>query len=202
MAADTFIASLSSRLAALESIFGRSQRVLHSPVPFYLGGDADILQFHDRSRNAIILCTHTMTGGWGSGQRPVEGREYEFVIAVPENSPLAPRSRGDGAIERGWAATLLNGYAKYSKDVELKPGDTSGPLPAAFGNCRQLLFWELTNAKHPFQYDGASYGLRLCLGITQPEADLLEHEDAASLVLRLRAAGHFPLTITGRESVA
>lgn len=68
---------------------------------FYLGGDATIIAYADYLAGQTVYCTSEMTGEWGSGQKPGPRGEFELVMVLPNESPLAPTSTEDGFVR--WA---------------------------------------------------------------------------------------------------
>lgn len=195
-----YVNVLKSRAAALVKVFGPIAGVLGSPIPIYLGGDVDIAYFKGASPGTIVLCSHGMSG-WESGQIEGERGQYELVMVIKEGGPLAPARVNGPVMSRGWAATLVNGVAKYSTEALLKPGETTGPLPAAFGGLESILFWELTSDRRPFVLSGVSHGLLLCIGITIEEREHASTHGASSLVSLLRKHSVFPMTDPDRKSV-
>lgn len=172
-----------------------------SPVPFYLGGDATILGYEEYLPDHTVFCTDEMSGAWGSGQKPGPSGEFELVMVLPRHSPLAPVRESDQLIKKGWLGVTLQGFAKYSTQAMLAPGEVAGPLPDAFSPHTHLLFVDLTAGKVKFGFGGRQYGLLLLMSISAPEQQFQAEHGAAALLKRLRQAGAYPASNPARKSV-
>lgn len=192
---------LEARTAALDSIFGKRSLYLISPIPYYLGGDAAIIGYEGYLRGYVVYCTSEMTGGWGSGQKPGPSGEFELVMVLPKESSLAPVRKMDKVIEKGWLGVTLHGFAKYSTEATLAPGEVAGPLPEAFAPHTHLLFVDLTAGKIKFGFSGRQYGLLLLMSINEAEHEFHAENGPAALLKKLRQAGAYPATDPSRKSV-
>lgn len=195
-----YAATLKQRTAALDAIFGKQALYMASPVPFYLGGDATVLAYEDYLPNHVVYSTNEMTGAWGSGQKPGPGGEFELVMVLPKGSALAPTRISGGVIKKGWLGVTLHGFARYSTQTTLIPGEVAGPLPDAFSPHTHLLFVDLMKDKAKFKFGGQQYGLLLLMSIYDSERQYHEEHGAAALIARLRQAGVFPATDPTRAS--
>lgn len=193
---------LQQRLAALDALFGKRSLYLASPVPFYLGGDATILGYDEYLPDHTVYCTSEMTGAWGSGQKTGPSGEFELVMALSRHSPLAPVRTSAQLIQKGWLGVTLHGFAKYSTQATLAPGEVAGPLPDAFAPHTHLLFVDLTAGKVKFGFGGRQYGLLLLISISTPEQQFQAQHGATALLKRLRQAGAFPVSDPTRKNVA
>lgn len=192
---------LKQRTAALDDLFGKRSLYLASPVPFYLGGDATILGYDEYLPDHTVYCTNEMTGDWGSGQKPGPSGEFEMVMVLPRHSPLAPVRTSDQLIQKGWLGVTLHGFAKYSMQAMLAPGEVAGPLPEAFSPHTHLLFVNLATGKVKFGFGGREYGLLLLISISTPEQEFQAQHGAPALLKRLRQAGAFPVSNPTRKNV-
>lgn len=192
---------LGRRIAALDAIFGKRALYIASPVPFYLGGDATIIAYADYLQGHTVYCTSEMTGNWGAGQKPGPIGEFELVMVLPNGSPLAPTSAEGGLIRKGWLGVTLHGFAKYSTQVTLAPGDLAGPLPDAFSPHTHLLLVDLTAGRVKFGFGDRQYGLVLLISISEPERKFHAEHGGAALLKLLRQAGTFPVTNPARRNV-
>lgn len=197
---DDYGKAITPRLAALERVFGKHAEYLVSPVPFYLGGDTTKVGFEDSHKGSVVYCTSEMTG-WDSGQQAGPNGNYELAIVVPKDSPLRP-SRKDGQVfTKGWMGVLLDALARLSTQARLVGGELAGPIEPAFAPMSYVLFVDLTNPKLPFEFGGESYGLLLCLLITESERKFVAEHGSDQLLKRLRAAKLFPVSSTTRRAV-
>src|SRR5215831_9514891 len=77
-----------ARIAALTPILGKpADRVLHAPVPMYLGGFADVLPF-PHYIPGMTYVTADLTGE-DVGQLPSSLGNYELMVCVREELPRA-----------------------------------------------------------------------------------------------------------------
>ena len=190
-----------SRRRALEAIFGSPLGILAQPIPFRAGGQhLDLAYVRDENRRTITVCTHNLTG-WESGQQRGPRGQFELVMVVRDPGPLAPDFKGEGLVAKGWVGVVLDAMGQHSCNALLQSGEVAGPLNEAFGSLQSLLFWELTSDRRPFEFDGGSYGLLLCIGITPEERDWAQSNGASKLVELLRTNKTFPLTDPSRDSV-
>lgn len=189
------------RTAALDAIFGRHALHFPSPVPFWLGGDATILAYEEYLLNQVVYVTSEMTGGCGTGQKPGQHGEFELVMVLPKGSRLAPTPTANGVVRKGWLGVTLHGFAKYSTQATIAPGDVAGPLPDAFLPHTHLIFIELNIDNPMFAFGGKQYGLMLLMSIHESERRFCEVHGATALTAKLRKAGVFPVTDPTRDSV-
>jgi hypothetical protein len=71
----------SARQTAFEGVFGPADdTVLHSPVPFYLDGAADVLVFR-KHNEGVVFVTADLIGDDRS--RPNSLGQYELMICTP-----------------------------------------------------------------------------------------------------------------------
>lgn len=176
-----------ARVASLATIFGKpGDMVFHAPIPFQLGGSADVLSFPDYVLGATYV-TAEMTGE-DVGQRPSSLGHYELMICVRKDLPKA--------------ADLVSKLARYTCDAELEAGQTMD-LGNYFGDStiRALLFAQPQEEPMLFEFLGECYGLLLCIGITSEELAFGRAHGNEKLLLLLREHGIFPHTIPDRPSV-
>ena len=192
---------LRQRTAAIEGLFGKHSLYLASPVPFYLGGDATILGFDEYLPDHTVFCTNEMTGAWGSGQKPGNSGEFELVMVLAKGSTLAPSRAADGLMRKGWLGVTLHGFAKYSTQAVLTPGEVAGPLPDAFSPHTHLLFVDFAAGKVKFGFGGRQYGLLLLISINAAEKRYHEAHGAEALLKKLRKAGSYPASDPARMDV-
>jgi hypothetical protein len=173
-----------ARLAALRSVLGPSDvRILTSPIPFYLGGSADVLTFRQHTEGVCYVTAGIIGDGCG---KPNELGQYELMICLREPAE--------------WAPNLISNLAKYTTEAVLKPGDTMDIAPALPQPTRleHLLF--VPYAKIAVEDEEAA--VMLCLGITSDEYDCARKQGSEVIVDRLKQANVYPFTDLARESVS
>jgi len=176
-----------ARIAALTPILGKpGDMVFHAPVPFQLGGFADVLPFPDYVPGATYV-TAELTGE-DVGQRPSSMGHYELMICVRRDLPKA--------------ADLVSKLARYTCDAELEAGQTMD-LGDYFGDStiQALIFTQPRDESVQFEFLGESYGLLLCVGITAEELAFGHSQGTEKLLALLKKHGVFPYTTPDRPSV-
>jgi hypothetical protein len=172
-----------ARQAAFEAILGPADdHVLHALIPFYLGGYADVLQFHPRGMG-VAYVTSDLIGD--DGQINNELGNYELMICV--------RSEAD------WAPNLISRLARYTLEAQLKPWETMDKGPALPEGSTLSALPFVPQAK--FTVRGRDCGLLLCLGITQEEFQVYHAHGPAIVVDRLKQNGVFPFSDLSRGPV-
>lgn len=172
-----------ARLVVLESVLGASDdTVIHSPVPFYLDGAADVLVFR-KHNDGVVYVTADLIGDDRS--KPSELGQYELMICLRKNAD--------------WAPQLISNLAKYTVDAVLSPNDTMD-IGSALPQPTQLeAFLYVPYAK--ITVDDKKAGILLCLGITQDELSFVREHGPDELLSHLKQAGVFPFTDLSRQSV-
>lgn len=176
-----------ARRTALAGVLGEpAADVLHSMVPFHLGGSADVLIFPTFIQG-VTYVTADLTGD-DTDQLPTSLGNYVLMICMRQPLPRA--------------GELISNLAMYTRDARLEPGDTMD-LRSFFGDStiRALLFTHPGDAPVRFEFLGRQYGLLLCLGITADELELARSKGSDQLLTRLKEQGVFPCTVPGRASV-
>ncbi len=176
-----------ARSAALARVLGKpGEMVFHAPVPFQLGGFADVLPFPDYVPGATYV-TAELTGE-DVGQRPSSLGHYELMICVRRDLPKA--------------ADLVSKLARYTCDAEVEAGQTMD-VGAYFGDStiRALVFTHPREEPVWFEFLGVRYGLLLCVGITAKELAFGRSQGTERLLALLREHGVYPYTTPDRPSV-
>lgn len=172
-----------ARLDALRPVLGPADdQILTSPVPFHLGGSADVLTFR---QHAAGVCYVTAGIIGDDRAKPNKLGQYELMICLRDPDEWAPR--------------LISDLAKYTTEAVLAPGDTMDIAPALPQPARldHLLFVPYAE----IHVDGAKAGLLLCLGITADEYAWLREHGSDALVSKLKQANVYPFTDLARASV-
>ena len=172
-----------ARLAVLEKEFGPSddQKIFTSPVPIYLGGNADVLLF----RNHVKGVGYVTAGLIGDGrQEATEIGEYELMMCSRQ--------------ENDWMPSLLSRLAPYTFQVPLRPDETMDIAPAMpeGSTIAALLFV----AYRQFEVNDTAAGVLLCIGITAEELEECRADGPSAVLARLKENGVFPFTDTHRDS--
>lgn len=174
-----------ARIDAMRPVLGEPRGgCFHAPVPFYLGGGADVIAF-EQHVNGIVLVTNDLIGD--SQQIQNDDGWYELMLCLPslDHWPSAP--------------TLLSNLARYTKDARLDPFSTMDVGPALPSGTTISAFAFVTYAK--FTVRGCPSSLLLCLGITQAELDAWRSRKVEDLIALLKHSGVFPFTDLNRKAV-
>ena len=172
-----------ARVEALSSVLGSpGKTVFHAVVPFYLGGQADVIPFPGHA-GGIAYATADLIGG--SGQLTTEMGEYELAIC----------HRSDDQ----WGPGLLSRLARYTLEARLKPGQTMdiGPAVRQPSMIEAFLFVPYGQ----FTVMGEQAGLLLCLGITGDELRDCRRSGCWRVLAALKENGVYPFTDLTRASV-
>ena len=168
-----------ARKADLTAILGEpGGSVFHSPMPFELGGAADVVPFPNYI-GGMTYVTAELTGP-ATSQLPASLGNYELVICVKEPLDVA--------------AEFIANLAVYTREVELEAGETMD-IETAFDDStlRALLFAH--PGEHPVQFSvlGCQATLLLCLGITTEELAFARKNGPEALLLQLKRHRVFPV---------
>lgn len=177
-----------ARLAALVKILGpESGSVLHAPVPFYLGGFADVIPFPSYVPGMTYVTADL--ADVDTGQLPSSLGNYELMACAKSELPAA--------------ADLISKLARYTCDAELEPGQTMDIPDKFFGDktLRAVLFAHPAVPPVPLEFLGQKYGLLLCVGITGDELAYSRAKGTAKLLAALKLHKVFPYTVPDRKSV-
>ncbi len=176
-----------ARSASLSQILGKpADTVLHAPVPFQLGGAADVLCF-PQAVAGMAYVTAELTGE-DVGQIPNSMGNYELMICGRQELPAG--------------ANLISRLARYTCEAKLEPGE-SMDVGRSFGDStiRALLFTHLRDEAAQFEFLGCRYGLLLCMGITAEELEFKQEHGSEKLLELLKQHSVFPFTIPGRNAI-
>jgi hypothetical protein len=183
MADDGWKQTWDARQAALESVLGPADDlVLHAPVPFHLGGQADVLTFR-RHIDGRLAATCELLGE-GSQKRNLQGT-FELAIAHRE--------------DHKWGANIISKLARYTCDAVLQPGQTMdiGSAVPAKSTIAGFFFDDFKRMK----YQGDDAGVLLCIGLTADEMAACRKGKRQMVYDALIAQKVFPYTDLFRPSV-
>ena len=171
------------RQAALESVLGPADdAVLHSPLPFHLGGQADVLTFRKHVAGKVAATCELL--GEPSQKRNLQGT-FELAIAHRDDSD--------------WGPNIISKLARYTCDAVLQPGETMDIGPAAPANSTIAGFFFDDFKRMKFQ--GAPAGVLLCIGLTADEVMACRKGKRQAVYDALIAQKIFPYTDLYRPSV-
>jgi hypothetical protein len=183
MANDEWKQTWDARQAALESVLGPAEdTVLHAPVPFHLGGQADVLTFRQRTAGRIAATCELL--GEPSQKRNLQGT-YELAIAHRD--------------ENDWGPNIISKLARYTCDAVLQPGQTmdiDSAVPAK-STIAGFFFDDFKRMK----FAGADAGVLLCIGLTADEVIACRKGKRQMVYDALIAQKVFPYTDLNRLSV-
>jgi hypothetical protein len=175
------------RKQALEEILGPSMGIVfHSAIPLVLGGLADVLPFRHFVKGYSYV-TADLTGG-ESGQLPNSLGNYELMMCVKKNLPLA--------------AKLVSQLGKHSMTNCLDAGETMS-IGSYFADktIRALIFCHVSETPAVFKLSRKRCGLLLCIGITESELAFKTRHGSAALLAKLKDTHVFPYTKPNRDSI-
>lgn len=163
-----------------------ADHVYGSPIPIYLGGDAEVLEFPEFPGGiAYVTCGLTF-----NGQKTVDGRPRELMLCTRESWEMAP--------------TVLSGLGRYTLDQALCAGHTIdfGPDQPHGYTIRGVLATRPDVPADPIRLFGKDCGVLLLIGITKREMVAIRDQHKEQEVLgRLRTRGVFPFTVVDRPAV-
>jgi hypothetical protein len=169
-----------ARAAALASVLGPGDGIVfHALHPFVLGGNADVLAFHQHLPGAVYVTTE-LTGKPGGCYA-----DYELMICH--------RARSD------WGPNVISRLAPYTQQAYIATGETMDIDGATPKESRIKAFVFDTYAT--FTLFSQEFELRLCLGITKHELEFKMGHGAVKLLDLLKRHGVYPYTDLERDSV-
>jgi hypothetical protein len=117
-------------------------------------------------------------------QRPSEFGRYELLVTCDDE---------------GWVRSILTDIGRMSLEVAFGHGHTLdiGPWVEADDPIQGIVFEKVAEKK----FDGESYGVLRCIGITRAEMEYAQNRGAMALLTRLKKAGVYPNTAIRRKSV-
>jgi hypothetical protein len=167
------------RERALEEVLGPVDGVFHSPVPFELGGQADVLVFRAHLEGVVYVTADL------SGPADERHADYELMIVQRDDGP--------------WGPNVISRLAPYTQEAFIAAGesmDIDDATPAS-----SLVKAFVFDTYDRFKAFRQEFDLRLCVGITKEELAFKVKFGADALLARLKAAGVYPYTDLARGSV-
>jgi len=170
-----------ARAEALEQVFGSGHNdVLHTPHPFVLGGNAEVLAFYNRLGGAVYVTAEL------TGKPDACYADYELMIC--HRSPDE------------WGPNVISRLAPYTQEAFIDAGETMEIDQATPPDSQIKAFLFDTFAS--FTLFGQKNELRLCIGITKPELEFRMRSGPERLLEILKRRGVYPFTDLQRDSVA
>jgi Suppressor of fused protein (SUFU) len=161
-----------ARLQALEQVLGPCTQTYHAPLPFALGGQADVVAF-GKHLQGVVYVTAELTG-----KREALYADYELMIC----------DRGQDT----WGANAISCMAAYTQEARISAGDTMDIDSAApKGSTITALIFDNYST---FALFGETYDLRLCIGITKEELQFKMKYGSSALLERLKREKIYPFT--------
>jgi hypothetical protein len=169
-----------ARAAALEKVFGSGHdNLYHSPHPFSLGGNADVMAF-EHAMKGVVYVTAELTG-----KPDASYEDYELMIC--HRSPDE------------WGPNVISRLAPYTQEAFIAAGESMDIDQATPPESRIKAFLFDTYASFPLF--GRTNELRLCVGITTEELRFKMKHGPDRLLELLKRHGVYPYTDLGRDSV-
>ena len=168
-----------ARADALSRVFGpMHDRIYHAVVPFFLGGQADVVAFHHHL-SGVVFVTAELTGEPDASQAT-----YELMICN--------RSPSD------WHPNVISRLAQYTLETHIGASETMDIDSASPSNSQIKAF--IFDTYRTFTLFGSECELRL-VGITKAELDYKMEHGSDELLSRLKAHGIYPYTDLERQSI-
>ncbi len=185
----------------MEELLGvEHDRVMHSMIPFFLGGGLD-LYYYPNKLPGTGIATKELSELPGQGPANDAFQNYELVMFTRHSLDLnvAQDEKTEFGRVHEDINMLLNLVAQYCLQAEVNPHDTlefPGDMPDVGGRC--LIFDGYPDHS---QEEPAEFGLLAIMEIFRAELEFARAQGANTLLQKLREAGHYPYTDRNRSSV-
>lgn len=173
--------------------------VMHSMIPYFLGGALDVYYFPDHIEG-VGLVTQELSHAGPSGSNNEAYDAYELVMFT--RHALDIENAEDESTPFGRAHTsmnrLLNLIAKYSEEATLNANETCEfpeEMEDVGGKC--LVF----DGYRQQAVGGKTFGLLLIIEVFRSEMEYARRHGGGELIARLKAAGHYPYSDLDRRPV-
>ncbi len=191
--------------AALEKILGPMHDVVsHAVIPFQIGGAVDMYYFPN-GLPGTGFATMELIAPDGSGPKPNRIGTYELLAFTKQTMPTPEdKSAKDHPFEKieRRMREILTTVGHYSYDAVLNPGETCEVPGQKEEPTKCLVFDEYDPDGVGFLVDGRRHCLLLCMEVFRSEMDDAMRNGSASLLEKLKSAGHYPYSDLDREPVA
>ena len=181
---------------ALERVLGPSDdTVLHSMIPFFLGGSLDLYFFRSCTDGTAVVTQELIVPEKNGRPKPGKAGYFELVACIPPGTD--PHAKG--ALDL--VEQVLNPVARFASMASLNPHETA-ELPGEDNEpTLPVLFDEFNPKVVPFTVGSETFHLLLVMTITHAELAFARANRSAALIEKLKAAGVYPHSIAGRQSV-
>jgi hypothetical protein len=188
----------------LEKLLGPMQDTVgHAVIPFAVGGAMDMYYFPN-GIPGTAFATMELIEPDGTGPKPNRIGTYELV-AFTKRTQLPQEPKGDSKhpftrLERRICG-IFTAVGRYSSEAVLNPGETC-EIPGDTGEPNTcLVFDEYQKDGVRFDIGGKRHCLLLCIEVFPSEMKHAMENGSASLLRKLKAAGHYPYSDLDREPV-
>lgn len=169
-----------ARADALASVLGEAHdNVFHAPHPFVLGGNADVMAFHQHL-NGVVYVTAELTG------KP-DARYADYELMICHRTP------------HDWGPNVISRLAPYTQQAYIGAGESMDIDSATPPESKIKAFVFDTYAT--FKLFGEENELRLCIGITKPELQFKMKHGSEKLLALLKRHNAYPFTDLDRDSM-
>ena len=173
-------------------------KVLHSVIPFSIGGGLDLYYFPSGIPGTAIA-TKELSEVPGEGASNAVFDSYELVMFT--RHPLSMEDSRDESTPFGSSHRLisgtLNSIARYSAHATLNPGETCQfPAEAEVVGGICLIF-----DAYGLKAEHSDFGLLTLIQIHPSEMEYARANGGRELIEKLKAAGHYPYSDLERAAV-
>lgn len=170
-----------ARAHALRLVLGPDhENVLHSPIPLFMGGGADVLVFHQHVPG-VTYVTADLTG------KPDDSfTDYELMVC-------------HRSVEDNWGGNIISQLAAYAIEHSISAGETMDIDSATPADSEIKAF--IFDTYQTFSMFGCDFELQLCLGITKAELAFAQKNGPDELFVRLKSHRVYPYTDLNRKTV-
>lgn len=184
---DNFEHLWNSRIAAMAKRLGPcGDMVLHAVIPYFLGGNADIVMFPNHLPDGVVYVTSDLTGE-ASEQIPNQLGQYELAICLKDrDEPLLD---------------VLTCIPRVTEVLKFEALETADIFPNYKDqSIKAFIFFHLNEQPLTFRLENQACGVLFFMGITQEELDYKQANGSEALIEQLKTSGVYPMTIPGRAS--
>jgi len=193
-AADT--AFYEAKQAALERTLGPMEdTVLHSIIPFAMGGALDLYYFTKCIPGTVFATQELIMREKSDRPRPNKLGYFELVACIP---PGADRSDEK---QTSFIHQILNPIANYASQAKVNPNETA-EIPGDDGEPSLPLIFDRFDPKHvPFEFNNEKFHLLLCIAVHHSELAYARENSTQDLIKLLQGAGVYPYSNLDRPAV-
>lgn len=185
----------------MEKTLGREHDiVMHAIIPYAIGGGLD-LYYYPNGIPGTAIATKELSDIPGEGSKNDAFNAYELVMFT--RYPIDLDSAKDKSTEFGRVHAninaILNTIAPYSSQAKLNPNETCEfPKDMPHVGGKYLIFDNYGSHSDPVI---GTFGLLALIEIFPAEMKHARKHGGASLIQRLKDAGHYPYSDMNRKTV-